>query len=70
MQVFFIFFLFLIICIYLHYNISKMKKYLKIYFASFAPFGLVAFALNYPDLGFIMFSIGFISSLHLIHDRV
>jgi len=48
-----------------------MKKNILIYFATYLPFSLVLFALNYSVIATIMFGIGIVSLLeYYSHDRI
>ena len=47
-----------------------MKKNILIYFATYAPFSLAAYAFNYSLIATIMFCIGIVSLLELAYDRV
>jgi hypothetical protein len=70
MQVLFIFFIVKYFYTFaVQYN--NMKKNILIYFATYLPFSLVLFALNYSVIATIMFVIGIVSLLELYsHDRV
>lgn len=69
MQIIFIFFIVKYFYTFA-FQYNTMKKNIIIYFATYLPFSLVLFALNYSVIATIMFVIGIVSILEYYHDRV